>query len=124
MPIFPDMLQSYVPVLVMFVLAGGFVAAMLVLSIALGPKRHTEVKDDPFECGTIGVGDPRERLGVRFYLVAMIFILFDIEIVFMYPWAVQVLRMGWYGFWVMLSFLTVLTVGLAYIWKRGVLDWS
>ena len=118
------MLQSYVPVLVMFILAGGFVSTMLMLSIALGPKRHTEVKDDPFECGTIGVGDPRERLGVRFYLVAMIFILFDIEIVFMYPWAVEVLRMGWYGFWVMLSFLTVLTVGLAYIWKRGVLDWS
>lgn len=83
----------------------------------------SEVKDDAFECGTIGTGDARSRFGVKFYLVAMIFILFDIEIVYMFPWAVNALQLGWYGFYVMLSFMLVLAMGLAYIWKRGVLDW-
>lgn len=118
------MFNSYVPILVLFFIAGGFVLTMLALSILLGPKRHSAMKDDPFECGTIGTGDPNARMSVKFYLVAMIFILFDIEIVFMYPWATQVVQLGWAGFWVMISFLSVLTVGFVYIWKRGVLDWS
>ncbi len=108
----------------MFIVVGGFLATMLIASIAIGPRRYSEVKDDPFECGTIGAGSANERFSVKFYLVAMIFILFDIEIVFLYPWAVQAIKLGWYGFWVMMMFLTVLVIGLAYVWKRGVLDWS
>lgn len=118
------MFDTYLPVLVLFVLAAGFVITMLLLSIFLGPKNDSEVKDDPFECGTIGSGDSSERHSVKFFLVAMVFILFDIEIVFMYPWAVQLIELGWFGFFAMLSFLTVLAIGLAYIWKRGVLDWA
>ncbi len=118
------MLHTYFPLLVIFILAAGFVATMLVLSIVIGPRRYSETKDEPFECGTIGTGSPNQRLGVKFYLVAMVFILFDIEIVFMYPWAVQVVGLGWQGFWVMISFLSVLSLGLVYIWRRGVLDWS
>ena len=117
-------MNSYFPILVLFILAGGFVATMLGLAIVLGPKRHSPVKDEPFECGTIATGDAEQRMSVKFYLVAMIFILFDIEIVFMYPWAVKAIALGWTGFWVMMSFLFVVTLGLVYVWKRGVLDWS
>lgn len=118
------MINTYVPIFVMMILAGGFVTSMLLLASYLGPKSYSEKKDDPFECGTIGTGDPSARLSVRFYLVAMIFILFDIEIVFLYPWAVNALSLGWYGYGAMLSFLGVLSFGLFYVWKRGVLDWN
>ena len=106
------------------ILASSVVLGLLFVSIFAGPKKHSEVKDDPFECGTIGSGSPTQRMSVRFYLVAVIFILFDIEIIFMYPWAVQLRELGWYGFWVMFSFVAVLALGLVYIWKRGVLDWN
>ena len=118
------MIDTYIPLLIMFVIVAGFAATMLILSIVIGPRRYSEVKDDPFECGTIGTGSVGGRMSVKFYLVAMIFILFDIEIIFLYPWAVQVLQAGWSSFWVMMSFLTVLVIGLAYVWRRGVLDWS
>jgi NADH-quinone oxidoreductase subunit A len=118
------MLNEYVPILVIFVLAAGFVATMLLGAIFLGPVSHTEMKDDPFECGTVGTGNPNDRLSVKFYLVAVIFILFDIEIVFMYPWAVQALLLGWSGFVAMMSFLSIVAFGLFYVWKRGVLDWT
>ena len=118
------MLETYIPVLVLIILAGGFVITMLLVASFTGPKNYSEVKDDPFECGTVGTGDARQRFSVKFYLVAMIFILFDIEIVFMYPWATQVSSLGWYAFYAMLSFIAVLAVGLFYIWKRGVLDWT
>lgn len=112
------------PLLVIFIVAGGFVATMLILAILLGPRRHTAVKDEAFECGTIATGDANQRLSVKFYLVAVIFILFDIEIVFMYPWAVRAMELGWNGFAAMCSFLAIVVLGLAYIWKRGVLDWG
>ncbi len=118
------MADTYFPLLVLFLLAGGFVVSMLLISSFLGPKRFSAVKDDPFECGTVGSGDPNQRLSVKYYLVAMIFILFDVEVVFMYPWAVQATNLGWYGYWVMVSFLVIVATGLVYIWKRGVLDWS
>ncbi len=118
------MLATYFPVLVLMLLAAGFIVHMLVLTVILGPKNDSAVKDDPFECGTIGTGSARDRFSVKFYLVAMIFILFDVEIVFLYPWAVRAVELGWYGFAAMLSFVAVLGLGLAYIWKRGLLDWN
>lgn len=117
------MIHSYIPVFVLMVLAAGFLVTMLGLSIVLGPQRHTEMKDDPFECGTVATGTAEERFSVKFYLVAMIFILFDIEIVFLYPYALQAVNLGWLGFYAMLSFVAVLTLGLAYVWKRGLLSW-
>lgn len=107
----------------MMLLAASVVIGILSLSILLGPRKITEMKDDPFECGTIGTGTATERFSVKFYLVAMIFILFDIEIVFLYPWAIQAVSLGWYGYVAMLSFIAVLSFGLAYIWRRGLLDW-
>ena len=118
------MTNTYLPLLVLFILAAGFLVTMLLASIFFGPKRPSAMKDDPFECGTVPTGTANERFSVKFYLVAMIFILFDIEIVFLYPWAVQALSLGWNGFFAMLSFLTILTVGLVYVWRRGVLDWN
>ncbi len=118
------MTNNYIPLLVLTILASGFLVTMLLASIFLGPRRDSAMKDDPFECGTVATGTANERFSVKFYLVAMIFILFDIEIVFLYPWAVQALTLGWPGFYAMLSFIFVLTIGLVYVWRRGVLDWN
>ena len=116
--------DSLLGILFLIILAAGCAVVMLLLSTILGPKSFTEKKDDPFECGTIGSGSANERFGVKFYLVAMIFILFDIETVFIYPWVVNARELGWHGFSAMLLFIVVLSVGLRYIWKRGVLDWN
>lgn len=118
------MAQTYIPILILMFLTAGFLVGALLVSIFLGPRRASEVKDEPFECGTIATGAATERLSVSFYLVAITFIVFDLEIVFLYPWAVQIVELGWYGLWVMLPFLSILIVGLAYEWKRGVLNWT
>lgn len=115
---------TYFPLLVLIVIATGFLLTMLALSIHIGPKRMSAIKDEPFECGTVGTGTANERFSVKYYLVAMIFILFDIEIVFLYPYTTQALKLGWTGFAAMLSFFCVLTVSLAYIWRRGVFNWT
>ena len=118
------MIDTYIPVLVLLVLSGGFAVSMLLASILLGPKRYSEVKDDPFECGTIGTGEVTQRMSVKFFVVAMVFILFDIEVVFLYPWAVTLNSLGWFGFWAAMPFIALLTLGLVYEWRRGVLNWS
>ena len=116
------MIDTYFPIFVLMILAAGFVITMLLLSIFLGPKRYSAVKDQPFECGTIATGDAGARHSVRFYLVAMTFIVFDVEVVFLYPWALQVKQMGWFGFWVAVPFILILSLGLVYEWKRGALE--
>lgn len=118
------MLNTYFPILVLIILGVGFLVTMLSLSIFLGPRKDSSVKDDPFECGTVGTGSAQDRFSVKFYLVATIFILFDVEIVFLYPWAINALNLGWYGYYVLLSFISTLLLSLFYIWKRGVLDWN
>jgi NADH-quinone oxidoreductase subunit A len=98
---------------------------MLFVSIYLGPKNPTKTKQLPFECGSVSVGSVRDqRFNVRFYLVAMLFILFDIEVIFLYPWALVLPELGWAGYFQMVSFMVVLGVGLIYVWKKGVLDWN
>ena len=116
------MIDTYTPILILMFLAAGFVLTMLLLSIFLGPKKFSEIKDEPFECGTIATGDVSGRHSVKFYLVAMTFIVFDVEVVFLYPWAINVKQMGWFGFFAALPFLLILVLGLLYEWKRGVLD--
>lgn len=116
------MINTFFPIFVLMILAAGFVITMLLLSIFLGPKKYSAVKDEPFECGTIATGEAGERHSVRFYLVAMTFIVFDVEVVFLYPWALQVKQLGWYGFWVAVPFLLILSLGLAYEWKKGALE--
>ena len=117
--------NPYLGMLVFALFAAGFVAGMLMLASCLGPKNPTHTKQLPFECGAVSVGEARQqRFGVRFYLLAMLFILFDIEIVFMYPWAVVLDEIGWPGFFSMLIFVLVLAAGFIFIWRKRVLDWN
>lgn len=122
--------QPYLPLLITLILAGGVVAAMLGLNHLLGPRRHNRTKGSPFECGSEPFGDPRRRFSVKYYLVAIFFIVFDIEAVFLYPWAVlykDFLRdpaMAWVAMIEMFLFLGILAVGLFYVWRRGALEWE
>ena len=118
------MINTYFPLLVLLILASGFALTILALSALLGPKRYSDIKDDPFECGTIGTGDVSGRHSVKFYLVAMTFIVFDVELVFLYPWAINLGELGWSGLLAVLPFFALLSFGLVYEWKRGVLDVS
>ncbi len=114
----------YIPLLIQFCIAFVLALGMVVVSQLLGRHRYTRVKFTPYECGMTPVGDSRERFSVKFYLVAMLFIVFDIEIVFMYPWAVMFRRLGMFGFVEMLVFIAVLLVGYLYIVKKGALRWD
>jgi len=122
------MLKDYIPVLIQVVVAIGFAAAALIFSVLLGKKgRRNPIKDSPYECGMLPLGGPQPRFAVKFYLVAMLFILFDLEVVFMYPWAVAyrefIKTQGLVILWSMFSFIGVVTVGYVYAIKKGVLDW-
>ena len=118
----------YSPYLGLFLLAlacAGFLITILVLAASLGPKNPTRTKQLPFECGSVSVGEVKDqRFNVRFYLIAMLFILFDIEVIFMYPWAVALPELGWNGFFSMFTFMLVLGFGLVYVWKKGVFNWN
>ena len=118
-------LNPYLGILLLTFAAGGFLVTMVLLASFLGPKKVTKTKQMPWECGAIPVGSVREhRFSVRFYLIAMLFILFDIEVIFMYPWAVVLEQMGTFALYQMLSFMAVLAVGLAYVWRKGVFNWN
>jgi NADH-quinone oxidoreductase subunit A len=123
-------LQIYFPICLALVVAAGLAALMLALANLLGPRRPSLVKSTPFECGSVPVGSARERFGVKFYVVALLFIVFDIEAIFLYPWAVLLLPsdgyggLGWPGFVSMGIFVLTLVAGLVYVWKKGVLDWA
>jgi NADH-quinone oxidoreductase subunit A len=117
-------LNQYLPVLVMTVAAIGTAVGMIVLTSVIGPKKEFEDKMEPFECGVSPVASPQARFSVRFYIIAMLFILFDIEAVFLFPWAAVFKELGMFGFVEMMLFITVLVVGLAYIWKKGALEWE
>jgi len=97
---------------------------MLVISSVLGPKKPSAVKAAPFECGSNPIGSARARFAVKFYVVGLLFIVFDLESVFFYPWAVQFRALGWFGFVEMLLFAATLLLGLAYVWRKGALDWE
>jgi NADH-quinone oxidoreductase subunit A len=105
-------------------LGAAFGTAMVLLSRFLGPHNPTPEKQAPYECGMPPVGDARERQSVRFYLVAMIFLLFDIEIAFLYPWALALRTLGWAGYLQVLLFSAVLFAGYVYVWRKGAFDWS
>ena len=124
------MLRDYLPILIQVIVAVGFAAVALVLSVILGRVgKRNAVKDSPYECGMLPIGEAQPRFSVKFYLVAMLFILFDIEIVFMYPWAVvyrdYVAQLNpWIIFGSMLGFVTILMIGFVYALKKGALDWK
>jgi NADH-quinone oxidoreductase subunit A len=118
------MLINYLPVLLFMVIAVGLVAVIVLLSELLGKKKHFPAKDMPYECGMDPIGDARSRYTVRFYVIAMFFIVFDIEAIFLYPWAVIFKSLGWFGFVEMLVFIAILVVGLVYVWGKGALEWE
>jgi NADH-quinone oxidoreductase subunit A len=117
-------MAEYVPVAFLMLIGAVLGAALLGLSSLLGPNRPRGSKGAPYECGVIPVTDARNRFDVKFYLIAMLFILFDIEVVFMYPWATLYRRLGVLGFVEMMVFVAILLVGLAYVWKKGALEWE
>jgi NADH-quinone oxidoreductase subunit A len=122
------MIREYVPVLLQAVVAIGFAVAALIVSVLLGKSGiRTTTKDSAYECGMVPQGEAQPRFSVKFYLVAMLFILFDLEIVFMYPWAViyrEAVAHSQLVFWSMFSFVSVLMVGYVYALKKGALDWK
>jgi NADH-quinone oxidoreductase subunit A len=105
-------------------LAAGFGILNVTVPRILGPKRPTPEKLAPYECGMPPVGDARERHPVKFYLVAMIFLLFDIEVAFLYPFAMAIRELRWFGFIQLVVFFSILLVGYIYVWRKGVLDWG
>jgi NADH-quinone oxidoreductase subunit A len=122
-------LEKYLPLLFVFILGLIFAGAFLLLSFTFGPKRPQAEKLEPYECGSPPTGDARHRFSVKFFIVAMIFLLFDVEVVFLFPWAVllkefKAMGMGLSILWPMVLFLLMLLLGLIYEWRRGALDWE
>src|SRR5574340_1817775 len=117
-------MQGWLSILIMIALGAGFGLGSIALSNLLGPKKPTPEKLAPYECGMPPVGDARERQSVKFYLVAMIFLLFDIEVAFLYPWAMSLRSLGWPALAQVVLFILLLLAGYVYVWRKGVLDWG
>ena len=117
-------MHGWLPILIMIGLGAGFAVFNIGLGHLVAPKRPTPEKLAPYECGMPPVGDARERHPVKFYLVAMIFLLFDIEIAFLYPWALAIRELRWVGFFQLIVFFLILLAGYIYVWRKGVFDWG
>jgi NADH-quinone oxidoreductase subunit A len=116
--------QVYFPVIVQAIIAIAVAAGLTSISYLVGKRSRDKVKDSPYECGIEATGSARERVSVKFYLVGIVFILFDIEAVFLYPWAVVYRELKMFAFAEMLLFVVLVLSGFVYIWKKGALDWS
>lgn len=117
-------LAPYLPLAIVLLLAGILAFLVPTLASILGPKRPSDIKMTNFEAGSESSGPARQRFAVKFYVVALLFIVFDVETVFLYPWAVNFKALGWFGYAEMLVFAATLIVGLIYIWKKGALEWE
>ncbi|MBO3271444.1 MULTISPECIES: NADH-quinone oxidoreductase subunit A [Hymenobacter] len=115
---------DYLPMLVQFILAIAFVAFAMVVSHLVGPKRHSKVKDASWECGIESVGNARTPISVKYFLTAILFVLFDVEVIFMYPWAVNFRKLGTFGFVEMVVYLALVMAGFGYVIRKGILKWS
>ena len=115
---------NYLPLLMHFIIAGLLASAIVTLSWIIGQRKPTRAKMSPYECGMAPIGDARERFSVKFYMVAMLFILFDVEAIFLYPWAVILKDLKMFGFWEMMVYIGIFLVGFFYVWKKGVLEWG
>jgi NADH-quinone oxidoreductase subunit A len=115
---------NYLPLLMHFIVAGALASVIVLLSWIIGQRKPTRAKMSPYECGMAPIGDARQRFSVKFYMVAMLFILFDVEAVFLYPWAVILRELKMFGFWEMMVYIGIFLVGFFYIWKKGVLEWG
>src|SRR5438067_13251568 len=117
-------MQGWLSILIMIVLGAGFALTSILLSAVLGPRNPPPETAAPYECGMPAVGDARERQSVKFYLVAMIFLLFDSEVAFLYPWAMALRDLGWPGLVQVIVFMLLLLAGYVYVWRKGALDWG
>jgi NADH-quinone oxidoreductase subunit A len=117
-------MQGWISILIMIALGAGFALISVLLSSVLGPRKPTAEKSAPYECGMPAVGDARERQSVKFYLVAMIFLLFDSEVAFLYPWTMALRDLGWACFGQVVLFMLLLLAGYVYVWRKGALDWG
>jgi len=119
-----DLLTDYLPLLIFFGVAGAIGAALLAAPFIVAPSNPDPEKLSAYECGFPAFDDARMRFDVRFYLVAILFIIFDLEVAFLFPWAVAFEEAGRFGFWAMMLFLAILTVGFIYEWRKGALEWD
>jgi NADH-quinone oxidoreductase subunit A len=118
------MLTSYIPIFLFIAIATGFAVFTILFSKLVHAKKANAVKLEPYECGIESVGDARDRYSIRYYLIAMLFVIFDVETVFMFPWAVSLDALAWFGVIEMFVFLFILVVGYFYAWKKGALEWQ
>ncbi len=118
------LLVEYLPVLIFLGIAVGLAGAMVIASYIVARQRPDSEKDSAYECGFEAFDDARSKFDVRFYLVAILFIIFDLEVAFLFPWAVSLGEIGVFGFWSMVVFLGILTIGFVYEWKKGALEWE
>ena len=123
-PVDPNSTAAFIPILMMVVVATGFAAGTIAASYYLGRRVNTAAKLMPYECGITPVGNARDRFHTRFYLVAMLFIVFDIETVFLYPWAVVFKQLALFGLLEMVVFIAILLAGFVYVWGKGALEWD
>ncbi len=117
-------LWVYFPIVIMALIALGFVVTVMVLTHMVGPKRRVKVKEEAFECGIESKGNARTPFSIKYFLVAILFVLFDVEVIFMYPWAVNFKELGVFGLWEMFTFMGLMIVGLVYIIRKGALNWD
>jgi NADH-quinone oxidoreductase subunit A len=117
-------LIEYVAILIMVALAAIIAGFIVGASYLLGNRTRAKVKLSPYECGMVSVGPARRRMTIRYYIVAMLFLVFDLEILFLYPWAVITKRLGLFGFAEMIVFVAILFIGYLYVWKKGALEWE
>ena len=119
-----SLLREYLPILIFLGIATGLSVVMVVASLIAGRQRPDSEKLSAYECGFEAFEDARRKFDVRFYLVAILFIIFDLEVAFLFPWAITLGEIGLFGFWSMVVFLGVLTIGFAYEWRKGALEWE
>lgn len=119
-----SLLSEYLPILVFLIIATGMALVMVVIPFVLNRPKPDKEKLSAYECGFEAFGDARNQFDVRFYLVAILFIIFDLEVAFLFPWAVALGDLGVFGFWSMMLFLGLLTIGFIYEWKKGALEWE
>ena len=119
-----NMLENYLPILLFLIIATLVGVGPILMGFLLGPHRPNSEKNSPYECGFEAFEDARMKFDVRYYLVAILFIIFDLEIAFLFPWAVALDSIGWFGFSAMMIFLAILVIGFIYEWKKGALEWE
>jgi len=120
----PSILQDYLPLVIFMAISGAIALGLMASAIMIAVRRPDPEKLSAYECGFNAFDDARMRFDVRFYLVSILFIIFDLEVAFLFPWAVSLGKIGLYGFWSMMIFLAVLTIGFVYEWRKGALEWD